>query len=108
MLRIPMSTLQSRIGVIASALHQEGKSPSLALVRARLGGGINPAELFSAYQSWRAQGSPLAKLADAAPLAVTGSHANSAPETDHSTLQQDLLRIEAKLDLILHLLQDKS
>jgi hypothetical protein len=101
-----MSTLQSRIGVIASALQQEGKSPSLALVRARLGGGINPAELFSAYQSWRAQGSPLAKLADAAPLVATG--ANTTPETQNNALQQDLLRIEAKLDLILHLLQDKT
>ena len=60
-----MSTLLSRIGVVASQLQQEGKSPSLALVRARLGGGINPTELFTAYQSWRAQGSPMQKVPEA-------------------------------------------
>lgn len=101
-----MSTLLSRIGVIASALQQEGKTPSLALVRARLGGGINPAELFSAYQSWRAQGGPLSKLAQL-PLTTTES-ATDQQRCSDPLLQQDLARIEAKLDLILQLLQEKS
>ncbi|MFC0050447.1 hypothetical protein [Rheinheimera tilapiae] len=102
-----MSTLQNRIGVIATQLQQEGKSPSLALVRARLGGGINPAELFSAYQSWRAQGSPLTKSSEE-PGAVTKSSADGKDNANDTAIRQDLARIEAKLDLILTLLQEKS
>ncbi len=104
-----MDTLQNRIGVIASALQREGKTPSLALVRARLGGGINPAELFSAYQSWRASGGPLPVTSEA--LAVTAATADNTSDLDSSSairLQQDLARIEAKLDLILQLLQEKT
>jgi hypothetical protein len=102
-----MSTLQNRIGVIATQLQQEGKSPSLALVRARLGGGINPAELFSAYQSWRAQGCPLTKSTEE-PGAVTKSSADGKDNANDTAIRQDLARIEAKLDLILTLLQEKS
>lgn len=102
-----MSTLQNRISVIATQLQQEGKSPSLALVRARLGGGINPAELFSAYQSWRAQGSPLTKSSEE-PVAGTKSSADSKDNANDTAIRQDLARIEAKLDLILTLLQEKS
>lgn len=102
-----MSTLQNRIGVIATQLQQEGKSPSLALVRARLGGGINPAELFSAYQSWRAQGSPLTKSAEG-PGPLTKSTTDGKNDAGDAAIKQDLARIEAKLDLILTLLQGKS
>ena len=102
-----MSTLQNRIGVIATQLQQEGKSPSLALVRARLGGGINPAELFSAYQSWRAQGGPLTKSTEE-PGAATKSSADGKDNANDTAIRQDLARIEAKLDLILTLLQEKS
>ncbi|MDZ7868462.1 MAG: DNA-binding protein [Rheinheimera sp.] len=101
-----MSTLQNRIGVIATQLQQEGKSPSLALVRARLGGGINPAELFSAYQSWRAQGSPLTKPTNEA-SATAKSPADVTESASDAAMKQDLARIEAKLDLILTLLQEK-
>jgi hypothetical protein len=102
-----MSTLQNRIGVIATQLQQEGKSPSLALVRARLGGGINPAELFSAYQSWRAQGSPLTKSSAEADTAGK-SPADVKDDENDTVIKQDLARIEAKLDLILTLLQERS
>ncbi len=92
----------SRIGVVASQLQQEGKSPSLALVRARLGGGINPAELFSAYQNWRAQGSPAQK-----PETIPNATPKSVPAEPDTDLRADLARLEHKLDLILQLLQDK-
>lgn len=97
-----MSTLLSRIGVVASQLQQEGKSPSLALVRARLGGGINPTELFTAYQSWRAQGSPIQKLPEAE--LTTPEPVSTAASPD---IRADIARLEQKLDLILQLLQDK-
>ncbi len=98
-----MSTLLSRISIVASQLQQEGKSPSLALVRARLGGGINPSELFSAYQSWRAQGSPIQQGPEqpATPAALPTT--NATPDW-----QADIARLEHKLDLILQLLQSKN
>ena len=98
-----MNTLMSRISAIASQLQQEGKSPSLALVRARLGGGINPTELFSAYQSWRAQGSPMQQQPQ--PADSPAEQAVVAPPPD---LQADIARLEHKLDLILQLLQSKN
>lgn len=98
-----MNTLLSRISTIASQLQQEGKSPSLALVRARLGGGINPTELFSAYQSWRAQGSPMHSKSEPAEAPVT-QPATATP----ADLQADIARLEQKLDLILQLLQSKN
>lgn len=98
-----MNTLLNRISVVASQLQQEGKSPSLALVRARLGGGISAAELFSAYQSWRAQGCPLQKVADAE-LTIT----EPIPAKVQDDLRADIARLESKLDLILQLLQDKA
>ncbi len=98
-----MSTLLSRISLVAGQLQQEGKSPSLALVRARLGGGINPTELFTAYQSWRAQGSPMQQQSE-----PEASHVEQAVVTTSPDLQADIARLEHKLDLILQLLQSKS
>jgi hypothetical protein len=98
-----MNTLLNRISVIAGQLQQEGKSPSLALVRARLGGGINPTELFSAYQSWRAQGSPQLQSAEQ-PTAIPAPPDDKLQPDWHA----DVARLEHKLDLILKLLQDKN
>lgn len=103
MLRILMNTLLSRISVIAGQLQQEGKTPSLALVRARLGGGINPSELFSAYQSWRAQGSPLQHSSEQ-PTVIQAQLAENPQPDWHA----DITRLEQKLDLILQLLQSKN
>lgn len=97
-----MSTLLSRISIVACQLQQEGKSPSLALVRARLGGGVNPTELFSAYQSWRAQGSPIQQQPEPQSPAAEQAVTATAPD-----LQADIARLERKLDLILQLLQSK-
>ena len=98
-----MNTLLGRISAIASQLQQEGKSPSLALVRARLGGGVNPTELFSAYQSWRAQGSPLQSNSEPTEASVKQPATATSPD-----LQADIARLEHKLDLILQLLQSKN
>lgn len=37
----------------ASLLQQEGKTPSLALLRSRLGKRLHPAELLQAFQQWK-------------------------------------------------------
>lgn len=99
---------------LAAQLQQEGKTPSLALFRARLAGQISPPQLFSAYQHWRAN--PI--VAD---LVMTNSVITE--KNEHNTLhnsatthlseiwqnQQDILsrleRIEAKLDNVLRKLE---
>lgn len=88
----PVQLLQQ----VAAQLQREGKTPSLALFRARLAGRIAPQQLFAAYQQWR--NNPV--FDDTAPNyeAAPAQHA-----TDHSDaeLAQTLARIEAKLDLLL-------
>lgn len=80
---------------VAAVLQQEGKTPSLALFRARLAGKLAPQQLFAAYQQWR--NNPL--VAEAMTPAPVPAAANST-ESD-SALTQTLARIEAKLDLLL-------
>ena len=79
---------------LATQLRQEGKTPSLALFRARLSGRMPPQVLFSTYQQWR--GMPVAEQStDAAPEVV------SAEAVQSDDLSSQLQRIEAKLDLLL-------
>ncbi|WP_333797639.1 hypothetical protein [Rheinheimera sp.] len=107
-----MTALYSLVCQIAATLQQEGKTPSLALVRARAGKGVAAPELFSAYQQWRAN--PPAALPDAAQPDnnLLQQEALPAAETvDLAMLQQDIRRLEQKLDqalLLLQQLQDKS
>ncbi len=104
-----MTQLYSLVCQLAADLQREGKTPSLALVRARAGNGVDAPALFSAYQNWRAN-----------PPAPTGSEAiNQHKEykvlqtaalpagsaTEIAALQQDVQRLEQKLDLVLTLLQ---
>ncbi|MGP9801718.1 hypothetical protein [Rheinheimera sp. NSM] len=88
----PVQLLQQ----VAAQLQQEGKTPSLALFRARLAGRIAPQQLFTAYQQWR--NNPVV-------AAVTESVESTAtmPETAvaDNELAASLARIEAKLDLLL-------
>lgn len=82
---------------VATQLKQEGKSPSLALFRARLAGRITPQQLFEAYQHWRNNpryADPMSYAAEPQPEQIT-------TVTQPDDLQQQLNRIEAKLDLLL-------
>ena len=89
----PVALLQQ----VAAQLLQEGKTPSLALFRARLAGRMPPQQLFSAYQSWRNTPQPsmgeIPTEVEAAPRGV-----NVEEQAD---ITQTLARIEAKLDLLL-------
>lgn len=79
---------------LATQLRQEGKTPSLALFRARLAGRISPQVLFSTYQQWR--GMPVTEQqTETVPEPVS---ADKAPADD---LSSQLQRIEAKLDQLL-------
>lgn len=92
-----MQSLYNQIEQIAQSLRQAGKTPSLALVRARLGPGIAAAELMTVYQRWHS---------------TQGSLSHETPPVSTGPLQQptaisadDFARLEAKIDHILQLLQ---
>jgi len=87
----------------AASLLRQGKTPSLALFKARLGNQLNGPELFAAYQQWRQLPST--------EQAVAGNYidiAMPATEAATSAQQAQLNRIEAKLDQLLALLQQKQ
>ncbi|GAB2934723.1 hypothetical protein [Rheinheimera gaetbuli] len=88
---------------VATQLKQEGKSPSLALFRARLAGRITPQQLFAAYQHWRNH--PLYAAAATDETETQSELMPTAVQPDD--LQQQLNRIEAKLDALLSM-QAKS
>lgn len=84
----------------AARLRQEGKTPSLALFKARLGGQLTAPALFSAYQQWRQQ----------APTDAGQVMQDIAPVTQPSgnNVEEQLQRIESKLDSILALLEQQN
>ena len=86
---------------VAAVLQKEGKTPSLALFRARLAGRVAPQQLFAAYQQWR--NNPLLAASDAEVTEPAPATARVAgPDI---ALAQTLARIEAKLDLLLSKLE---
>ncbi|MCT6700147.1 hypothetical protein [Rheinheimera sp. 4Y26] len=101
-----MTALYTLVCQIAAKLQQEGKTPSLALVRARAGKGVAAPELFSAYQQWRANppGAPIEQTEQQHNLLQQDSAA-AAENPDLAGLQQDIRRLEQKLDQALLLLQ---
>ncbi len=99
-----MNTIQSlynQIEQIAQGLRQAGKTPSLALIRARIGAGVSAAELMTAYQRWHNTHGSLASAPAALPVAAVAT-------CDSSISPADFQRLEAKVDLILQLLQQQS
>ena len=95
-----MTDINRLLQQLASQLQQEGKTPSLALFRSRLAGKVGPQQLFAAYQHWR-NNPQYSELQDELPAAI--APAVSATQTD--ALQEQLDRIEAKLDLLLSKLE---
>lgn len=91
----PLQLLQQ----LAAQLQQEGKTPSLALFRARLAGRLAPQQLFAAYQQWR--NNPIVS----APAAAESCISNPVDSKAADDVAQALARIEAKLDLLLSKLE---
>lgn len=87
-----MEQLSQQVAKIAAQLQQEGKEPSLALVKARLGTATMSPALLQAYQTWRNGAVIVQNTSEQVPQAA------SEAESDIKT---DLARIEAKLDLII-------
>ncbi|MFC4656827.1 MULTISPECIES: hypothetical protein [Rheinheimera] len=88
-----MSQLAQQVAAAAYALQQEGKEPSLALIKGRLGQVAMSPALLQAYQAWRNGQVPTEPLAPAVTAAT--------PPTEQDDLRQQLNRIEAKLDRLL-------
>ncbi|WP_337878978.1 hypothetical protein [Rheinheimera sp.] len=88
-----MSQLSQQVAAAAQALQQEGKEPSLALIKSRLGHLAMSPALLQAYQAWR-NGQVTAE-------SDVGPAVPAAASAEASDLQQQLNRIEAKLDLLL-------
>lgn len=82
-------------------LQQEGKTPSLALFKARLSGQLAAPVLFAAYQQWRSQNPAPTEIQE---IQAPSQQTDIPPE--NISLQQQLDRIEAKLDILLSRLKD--
>lgn len=95
-----MNDIQQLIQQVASELQQEGKTPSLALFRARLAGRVAPQQLFAAYQHWRSH--PV--YASAAPTYAVPDEV-PARQAAADDITSRLARIEAKLDLLISKLE---
>ncbi|SNY55159.1 hypothetical protein SAMN06297280_2785 [Arsukibacterium tuosuense] len=94
-----MSSTIELLHQTAARLRQEGKTPSLALFKARLGGQLTAPALFSAYQQWRQQ----------TPADVELQAPDIAPDiTRPVDVASQLQRIETKLDKILALLEQQN
>lgn len=97
---------------LATQLQIEGKTPSLALIRARAGKGIDAVALFSAYQQWRAQ-PPSHRDTHANPdgdtttmdQAASAASTSATPPADINVLQQDIQRLEQKVDKLSRLIE---
>ncbi|WP_372626436.1 hypothetical protein [Arsukibacterium sp.] len=88
---------------VAIRLQQEGKTPSLALFKARLSDQLTAPALFSAYQQWRKQPS----LPEITQLPSAGTLLTEPLADSEATQRAQLQRIETKLDKILALLEQQ-
>ncbi|MDX3773240.1 hypothetical protein QE250_03830 [Chromatiaceae bacterium AAb-1] len=93
---------------VAEQLHTEGKTPSLALFKARLAGQLPAPVLFSAYQQWRSHAGANHAATNKEQIAEQAGSSKTASDSKtestpaiNNELQQTLARIEAKLDILL-------
>lgn len=97
-----MESLHQQVAKIAALLQQEGKEPSLALIKARLGTATMSPTLLQAYQAWRSG----ALSQDDPALQQSAKDSTGHSEQENMTqLRADLARIEAKLDFIIKKLE---
>lgn len=97
-----MTDIYSLVCQTAAKLQAEGKTPSLALVRANAGKGLDAATLFSAYQQWR-NNPPPAVFPEAQPTQPTTTApdftaAESFKDCEIRALREDVVQLHAKVD----------
>jgi hypothetical protein len=96
----PMTNTLQLVQNAAKQLQEEGKTVSLALLRARLAGQLAGPALFSAYQQWR---NLPASISD--DNSALSDHDIPTAPIASETVEGRLARIEAKLDRLLALLE---
>ncbi len=101
-----MNNSYQQVCLLAAQLQAEGKTPSLALIRARAGKGVDAVALFSAYQQWRSQpphqNEPTALEGSASP---TQASLTAPTPLDIPALQQDIRRLEHKVEELSQLIR---
>jgi|GEM_PF-935102 len=96
-----MTDFYSLVCQTAAKLQAEGKTPSLALVRAHAGKGRDAAALFSAYQQWRSN--PPAEVPETPPAALTTTAsgctaAELIKDDEIKSLREEVAQLHAKVD----------
>lgn len=85
----------------AAKLQAEGKTPSLALIRAHAGKGLDPAALFSAYQQWRTNPPATTSAQPSATVTKTEAGctlAESDKDVEINTLRHEVAQLHTKID----------
>lgn len=106
-----MTDFYSLVCQTAAKLQAEGKNPSLALIRAHAGKGLDPAALFSAYQQWRTN--PPAIKPPPQPAAETTTEldctaAELIKDNEIKVLRQEVSQLHAKLDRLVQAVEQLS
>ncbi|OBP15663.1 hypothetical protein A5320_10130 [Rheinheimera sp. SA_1] len=96
-----MTDLYPLVCQTAAKLQAEGKTPSLALVRAHAGKGLDAAALFSAYQQWRSN--PPAVLTETQQATTTSTEqectaAESSKDCEIKALREEVAQLHVKVD----------
>jgi hypothetical protein len=95
----------------AAKLQAEGKTPSLALIRAHAGRGLDPAALFSAYQQWRTNQpatEPAQQPATTTKTALDCTAAESAKENEINALRHEITQLHSKVDRLISMVEQLS
>lgn len=107
-----MTDLYSQLHLVANQLQAEGKTPSLALIRARLKG-QDPVQLFSAYQQWRNSSATTNTVANQlvhlnSKAVENQTLAEPVEQTELQQLRSDVARLEHKIDQLLQLITSQG
>ncbi|RVU40464.1 hypothetical protein EOE67_05285 [Rheinheimera riviphila] len=96
-----MTDLYPLVCQTAAKLQAEGKTPSLALVRAHAGKGLETAALFSAYQQWRSNPPAIVPATPQAALTTTAPDFTAAElikDDEIKSLREEVAQLHGKVD----------
>lgn len=88
----------------AAKLRAEGKTPSLALIRAHAGKGLDPAALFSAYQQWRTNPpaiEPSQQPATDTKTKIDCTETELEKDSEIRALRQEVTLLQTKVDRLI-------
>lgn len=103
-----MTDIYSLVCQTAAKLQAEGKTPSLALVRAHAGKGLDAAALFSAYQQWRSNPPAVFPETPQVTLTTTAPDCTAAElikDDEIKSLREEVAQLHLKVDRLTLLLE---